>query len=79
MSTYHGIAAVQCFECGYATTDDTEMELWNDLAGGDCLKCGVHRAEWTLDDGTIRTSTDEEVITVVNGEVTDVDTTSDFA
>jgi hypothetical protein len=64
MSTYHGIRTVQCLHCGYATDDDTTMEMWNDY-GGDCPICGVNRAEWTLDDGAVRMSDDEKITEVV--------------
>jgi hypothetical protein len=52
MSTYHGIAAAQCFDCGFHSTDDVTVELWNDY-GGDCPNCGGLRIEWTLADGTV--------------------------
>lgn len=30
MPTYHGITKAECLICGYSTTDDETLELWND-------------------------------------------------
>lgn len=63
MATYHGITKAFCLTCGFATSDDTTLEMWNDY--GDCV--GPAHAEdhetalWVLEDGSItRVSHDDD-------------------
>lgn len=55
MATYHGITKALCLTCGYASNDDTTLEMWNDY--GDCPS-PAHSEDtettlWVLSDGSI--------------------------
>lgn len=51
MSTYHGIAAINCRVCDFATNDAWTMEVINDQTEV-CPKCGSDRLRFTMADGT---------------------------
>lgn len=69
MATYHGIQFAKCLTCGYCSTDDTTLEMWNDY-GVVCIRCQVSmgRTLWVINDGRVSiTDTDDD------GETTTID------
>jgi hypothetical protein len=45
MATYHGITKAICLNCGKMTTDDSALEILNDL-DPTCAVCGLHLVAW---------------------------------
>lgn len=58
MATYHGITQATCLNCGKVTTEETKLEILNDLDPR-CFDCLTHLTAWFNEDGTI----------VVTGEI----------
>jgi hypothetical protein len=62
MATYHGITKAICINCGKVTTDETQLEILNDL-DPTCTSCDVHAVAWHTLQGLVITTqktTDEE-------------------
>jgi hypothetical protein len=55
MATYHGLIKVSCLVCDYETTDDSTMEMLNDMDGV-CPKCEKQFFRWENQDGSITVS-----------------------
>ncbi len=52
MATYHGLIKVSCIVCNWETSDDSTIEILNDLVG-DCPKCQAQFFRWENVDGSI--------------------------
>jgi hypothetical protein len=45
MATYNGITKAICLNCGKTTTDDSQLEILNDL-DSTCAACGLNLVAW---------------------------------
>ena len=62
MATYHGIKKAICLNCGKLTTDNSALEIMNDI-DPTCPACGVHSVAWHTANGitiTAQASQDAE-------------------
>lgn len=55
MATYHGITKAICLNCGKVTTDETQLEILNDL-DPTCTSCDVHAVAWHSAKGVVVTA-----------------------
>jgi hypothetical protein len=55
MATYHGITKAICLNCGKVTTDETQLEILNDL-DPTCAVCDVHAVAWHTSKGVVVTA-----------------------
>jgi len=55
MATYHGITKAICINCGKVTTDETQLEILNDL-DPTCPACDVHAVAWHTSKGVVVTA-----------------------
>jgi hypothetical protein len=55
MATYHGITKAICLNCGKVTTDETQLEILNDL-DPTCTDCSFHSVAWHSANGIVVTS-----------------------
>lgn len=55
MATYHGITKAICLNCGKLTTDETQLEILNDL-DPTCAVCDVHAVAWHTSKGVVVTA-----------------------
>lgn len=53
MATYHGLVKAKCLICGTVTSDDTEVELWNDLAVACACSSDPAVVKWWNADGSV--------------------------
>ncbi len=60
MATYHGLIKVSCIVCGWNSTDESTIEMLNDLVGN-CPQCQKQFFRWENQDGSI-------VVSLVDGE-----------
>jgi len=70
MATYHGITQATCLNCGKITTDESTLEMLNDLDPR-CLDCQTHLVAWFNQDGRIVVTgeiQEKEIRTIVKGE-----------
>jgi hypothetical protein len=65
MATYHGLIEVSCIVCKWNSTDESTIEVLNDLAGN-CPECQKQFFRWENQDGSI-------VVSLVDGENEDYD------
>ena len=59
MATYHGITKAICLNCGKTTTDDSQLEILNDL-DPNCASCGLHLVAWHTQGEIIVTTQENE-------------------
>lgn len=55
MATYHGITKAICLNCGKVTTDETQLEILNDL-DPTCRTCDTHAVAWHSEAGIVVTA-----------------------
>jgi hypothetical protein len=55
MATYHGITKAICLNCGKVTTDETQLEILNDL-DPICRTCDTHAVAWHSEAGIVVTA-----------------------
>jgi len=70
MATYHGITQATCLNCGKVTTDESTLEILNDLDPR-CFDCQTHLVAWFTEDGRIEVSgeiKEEEIRAIIKGE-----------
>jgi len=60
MATYHGLIKVSCIVCEWNSTDESTIEMLNDLSGN-CRECQKQFFRWVIQDGSI-------VVSLVDGE-----------
>jgi NAD-dependent SIR2 family protein deacetylase len=71
MATYHGITQATCLLCGKVTTDESALEIMNDL-DPTCLNCQKHLVAWFDQNGLVvvtgETEDEEEIRVTIKEE-----------
>lgn len=65
MATYNGISKAICLNCGKTTTDNSALEILNDL-DSTCAACGLNLVAW---------HTQGEIVVTAQAENDDAETT----